>query len=171
VQNGGGPPLSTRSLDWPFAVVPKRFKTGLCSQFDVICHQPATGQMRVAVDRSSIATFFAGNYVGIRIDPVTSIVPVALTMKGMRIANCDARQEVPTGGEAMSDRKIERGILEYLKRRRICGLTIWEVHAENGVATVRGRAFSKFAKRVCNECCRHVTGVRAVIDFVELAAG
>jgi hypothetical protein len=37
------------------------------------------------------------------------------------------------------------------------------------VATVRGRAESSFAKRVCWECCRRVTGVRAVVDLVELA--
>jgi osmotically-inducible protein OsmY len=69
----------------------------------------------------------------------------------------------------MSDRKIERGIQEYLKARQIGGLIVWDIHAENGIATVRGRAESVFAKRVCWECCRHVTGVRAVIDLVELA--
>jgi osmotically-inducible protein OsmY len=69
----------------------------------------------------------------------------------------------------MSDRNLERGIVEYLKTRRIGGLTIWDVHAENGVATVRGRADSPFAKRVCWECCRHVSGVRWVVDLVELA--
>jgi osmotically-inducible protein OsmY len=69
----------------------------------------------------------------------------------------------------MSDRKIERGIQEYLKARRIGGLIVWDVRAENGIATVRGRAESGFAKRACWECCRHVTGVRAVIDLVELA--
>lgn len=70
----------------------------------------------------------------------------------------------------MSDQNIERGILEYLKARHIGGLTVWGVHSEHGIATVRGRADSGFAKRVCRECCRRVTGVRAVVDLVELAA-
>jgi len=69
----------------------------------------------------------------------------------------------------MSDRQIERGIREYLKARNIGGLTVWDIRAENGVASVRGRAESIFAKRACWECCRHVTGVRAVIDLVDLA--
>jgi osmotically-inducible protein OsmY len=69
----------------------------------------------------------------------------------------------------MSDRNLERGIRELLKARNIGGLTIWEVHAHDGIATVRGRAQSAFAKRACTECCRRVTGVRAVIDLVELA--
>jgi len=73
------------------------------------------------------------------------------------------------GRKAMSDRKIERGIQEYLKARQIGGLTVWDIQAENGIATVRGRAESVYAKRACWECCRHVTGVRAVIDLVELA--
>ncbi len=70
----------------------------------------------------------------------------------------------------MSDRNIERGIVEYLKSRRISGLTVWEVHSEHGIATVRGTAQSTFAKHVCRECCRRVTGVRAVVDLVELTA-
>jgi osmotically-inducible protein OsmY len=72
------------------------------------------------------------------------------------------------GRRAVSDRGLERGILEFLKARHIGGLTIWEVHAENGIATVRGRAESAYAKRVCRECCRHITGVRGVVDLVEL---
>jgi osmotically-inducible protein OsmY len=72
------------------------------------------------------------------------------------------------GRKAVSDRSLERGILELLKARHIGGLTIWEVHAHEGIATVRGRAESPFAKRACRECCRHVTGVRGVIDQIEL---
>lgn len=70
----------------------------------------------------------------------------------------------------MSDERIERGILEFVKARQIPGLTLFEVRAIHGVATVRGRAASDFAKRVCRESCRRVTGVRAVVDLIELAA-
>jgi len=70
----------------------------------------------------------------------------------------------------MSDQNIERGILEFLKARHISGLTVAEVHADHGIATVRGSAETIFAKRVCWECCRRVTGVRAVVDLVELTA-
>jgi osmotically-inducible protein OsmY len=69
----------------------------------------------------------------------------------------------------VSDRNLERGILEFLKARNIGGLTIWGVHAQDGIATIRGRAQTAFAKRACSECCRRVTGVRGVIDLVELA--
>jgi hypothetical protein len=49
----------------------------------------------------------------------------------------------------MSDQRIERGILEFLKARHITGLTVSEVHADRGIATVRGSAETIFAKRVC----------------------
>jgi osmotically-inducible protein OsmY len=70
----------------------------------------------------------------------------------------------------MSDQNIERGIVEFLKVRHIDGLAIQNVHVERGVAVVRGSAATPFAKRVCHECCRRVTGVRAVVDLVDLAA-
>lgn len=70
----------------------------------------------------------------------------------------------------MSDQNIERGIVEVLKRRHIAGLTVRDVHVDRGTATVSGRADSAFAKRACWECCRRVTGVRTVVDLVELAA-
>jgi osmotically-inducible protein OsmY len=70
----------------------------------------------------------------------------------------------------MSDQNIERGIREYLKARHIPGLTIATVQVERGNAIVRGSAASNFAKRVCWECCRRVTGVRSVVDLVDLAA-
>ncbi len=70
----------------------------------------------------------------------------------------------------MSDERIEQGILEFVKARHIAGLTLTEVHADHGVATVRGRAATTLAKRVCWECCRRVTGVRYVVDLVELSA-
>ncbi|HUE15347.1 MAG TPA: BON domain-containing protein [Planctomycetaceae bacterium] len=70
----------------------------------------------------------------------------------------------------MSDQNIERGILEFLKARHIDGLAIDNVHVERGVAIVHGSAQTVFAKHVCWECCRRVTGVRSVVDLVELAA-
>ncbi len=71
----------------------------------------------------------------------------------------------------MSDERIERGILEFIKARHIPGLTLSEVHAEQGVATIRGWAATELAKHICWECCRRVTGVRAVVDLVQLTAG
>lgn len=70
----------------------------------------------------------------------------------------------------MSDQSIERGILEFLKARHISGLSITEVHADHGIATVRRIAKTSFAKRVYWECCRRVSGVRTVVDQVELNA-
>jgi hypothetical protein len=70
----------------------------------------------------------------------------------------------------MSDERIAQGILELVKARQIAGLTLTEVRADHGVATVRGRAATTFAKRICWECCRRVTGVRFVVDLVELTA-
>lgn len=46
-----------------------------------------------------------------------------------------------------------------------------EVHAEHGIATIRGWAATALAKHLCWECCRRVTGVRAVVDLVQLSAG
>ncbi|HXY33322.1 MAG TPA: hypothetical protein VEI07_03780 [Planctomycetaceae bacterium] len=70
----------------------------------------------------------------------------------------------------MSDERIEHGILEFVKARQIPGLTLTEVHADHGIATICGRASTALAKRICWECCRRVTGVRAVVDLVELSA-
>jgi osmotically-inducible protein OsmY len=70
----------------------------------------------------------------------------------------------------MSDQNIERGIVEFLKTRQIQGLTVLNVHVERGTATVSGSAQSTYAKIACRECCRRVTGVRAVVDRVDLAA-
>ena len=61
-------------------------------------------------------------------------------------------------------------ILEFVKARQIAGLTLTEVRADHGIATVRGSAATAFAKRVCWECVRRVTGVRYVVDLVELTA-
>jgi len=69
----------------------------------------------------------------------------------------------------MSDERIERGILEFVKTRHIPGLTLTAVRADHGVATVRGSAATTLAKRLCWECCRRVTGVRFVVDLVELS--
>jgi osmotically-inducible protein OsmY len=70
----------------------------------------------------------------------------------------------------MSDQNIERGIVEILKRRHIAGLTVRDVRVDRGTATVCGLADTVYAKRTCWECCRRVTGVRTVVDLVELAA-
>jgi hypothetical protein len=70
----------------------------------------------------------------------------------------------------MSDERIEHGILEFVRARQIAGLTLTEVRADHGIATVRGSASTAFAKRVCWECVRRVTGVRYVVDLVELTA-
>ncbi len=70
----------------------------------------------------------------------------------------------------MSDERIEHGILEFVKARQIAGLTLTEVHADHGIATIRGRAATILAKHICWECCRRVTGVRFVVDLVELTA-
>jgi len=71
----------------------------------------------------------------------------------------------------MSDERIERGILEIVKARHIAGLTLSEVHADHGIATIRGWAATDLAKHICWECCRRVTGVRSVVDLVQLTAG
>ncbi|MEX0716386.1 MAG: BON domain-containing protein [Planctomycetaceae bacterium] len=68
----------------------------------------------------------------------------------------------------MSDEHLTHGVRELLKLRHIPGLDVADVWAEEGVVHVRGAAHSDFAKRTCYECCRHVTGVRGVVDEVHL---
>ena len=70
----------------------------------------------------------------------------------------------------MPDHNIERGIVEFLKKQHIAGLTVANVYVERGTATVSGCAETVFAKRACWECCRRVTGVRAVVDRIEVRA-
>jgi osmotically-inducible protein OsmY len=69
----------------------------------------------------------------------------------------------------MSDRQLERGIVEFLKTRRLDPVRPFHVEARDGVVTVRGAVATGFAKRACYECCRHVAGVRRVVDEVEVA--
>jgi hypothetical protein len=99
---------------------------------------------------------------------------IATEKSSHRSPSCAYKEEKPEsqqlGRRVMSDERIEQGILEFVKARQIAGLTLTEVHADHGVATVRGRAATTLAKRVCWECCRRVTGVRFVVDLVELSA-
>jgi hypothetical protein len=76
----------------------------------------------------------------------------------------------PEKERVMSDQNIERGIVEFLKQRQIAGLIVGNVRVDRGTATVCGCAATVFAKRACWECCRRVTGVRSVVDLVEVRA-
>lgn len=68
----------------------------------------------------------------------------------------------------MNDDRLTTGVRELLKMRRIPGLEVDAVWAEQGIIHVRGAASSEFARRACHECCRRVTGVRGVISDVRL---
>ena len=69
----------------------------------------------------------------------------------------------------MSDQQLQRGIVELVKARRIPGLSAFDVEAHNGVVVIHGSVPSEFSRWACRECCRHVTGVRRVVD--ELRVG
>ena len=71
----------------------------------------------------------------------------------------------------MSDHQLEHGISELLKARYIGGLRWFHVEARLGIATIRAQVTSAFARVACYECCRHMPGVRRVIDQIEIAAG
>ncbi|MGE3315716.1 MAG: BON domain-containing protein [Planctomycetaceae bacterium] len=68
----------------------------------------------------------------------------------------------------MSDSQVEHGIRELLKARRISGLQWFEVESRHGVATIRACVNSEFSHRTCYECCRHMPGVRYVVDRIEV---
>ena len=70
----------------------------------------------------------------------------------------------------MTDNRITRGIQELLKQRRIDGLGPIKVETHCGIVWIRGRVTSEFARRACYECCRRVTGVRRVIDELQMVA-
>ena len=70
----------------------------------------------------------------------------------------------------MSDSQLTHGIHELLKARRIAGVHAFYVELHNGVAVIRGRVASPFAKWACYECCRRVPGVRRVVDELQSAA-
>ena len=70
----------------------------------------------------------------------------------------------------MSDSHIEHGIYEFLKARDVAGLHYLNVQAHNGIAELRGLADSAMVRALCVECCRRVTGVRQVIDMLEVSA-
>ncbi len=68
----------------------------------------------------------------------------------------------------MSDYQVEHGIRELLRARRISGLRWFEVESRQGIATIRAQVNSEFSHRTCYECCRHVPGVRYVVDHIEV---
>lgn len=70
----------------------------------------------------------------------------------------------------MSDAHIEHGIVELLKIRVVHGLTDLEVHAHLGIAEVCGRAATPAVRQLCLECCRRVTGVRQVVDRLQVCS-
>jgi osmotically-inducible protein OsmY len=69
----------------------------------------------------------------------------------------------------MSDNQIQHGIVELLKARQIDGVWDFQVETHNGVAFIRGRVSSAYAKQACYECCRRVTGVVKVVDQLRMA--
>jgi len=68
----------------------------------------------------------------------------------------------------MSNQRLRRGILEYLKKRQLPSVLSVDVETEDGVATLRGVVTSPYARWACRECCRHVTGVIRVIDELQI---
>jgi hypothetical protein len=66
------------------------------------------------------------------------------------------------------DRELERRITSFLAGRHVPGLRSLEVHARNGVVTVRGRVMTFYEKQLCNQCCRRVAGVLQLINEVDV---
>ena len=66
------------------------------------------------------------------------------------------------------DYDLERRIALFLSQRGVPRKRNFQVNAECGTVTLRGRLPSPQAKRYCLECCRHVAGVIRIIDQLEV---
>ncbi len=74
----------------------------------------------------------------------------------------------PLSKGTSADHDLERRVVNYLSGRHVPGLRHLEVHARNGVVTLRGRVRSFYEKQLCNECCRRVAGVMSLVNSVEV---
>ena len=69
---------------------------------------------------------------------------------------------------APSDRELELRVICFLETKHVPGLQHIEARAQAGVVTLTGRVYTFYEKQLCNQCCRHVTGVRQLINAVEV---
>ena len=67
-----------------------------------------------------------------------------------------------------SDRDLEHRVICFLETKHVPVFRHLEVRAQAGVVTLTGRVFTFYEKQLCTQCCRHVTGVRQLINAVEV---
>jgi hypothetical protein len=65
---------------------------------------------------------------------------------------------------------LERRIINYLSRRQLSNTRSLQVSVIAGTAIVRGRVTDERNRIRIRECCRHVAGIYAVIDRIEVVA-
>ena len=70
---------------------------------------------------------------------------------------------------AIEEFDLQRRVTNFLARRGI-PTQLLRVEEESGTVIVRGCLPSLHAKWLCLECCRHVAGVMAVVDDIEVGS-
>lgn len=70
----------------------------------------------------------------------------------------------------MSDLQLVHGIHEVIKARHIPGINWLHAEARDGIVYLRGQVNSRYTQWSVLECSRHVTGVRQVVNEVQVAS-
>lgn len=97
-----------------------------------------------------------------------------ITMRMMDLTGAIAPMALPSPpGKAYatppeSSDELERRLASFLHARGVPGASTLVFKDDRGIVMIRGKLPSPAAKRLCLECCRHVAGVLALIDQVEI---
>jgi osmotically-inducible protein OsmY len=72
------------------------------------------------------------------------------------------------GTAPVTDRDLEHRVAHCLHDRNVSALRHIAVRADSGTVTLRGTVTSFYQKQLCISACRHVPGVTALVDEVEV---
>jgi len=67
-----------------------------------------------------------------------------------------------------SDRALEDRVMRFLEAKHVPALRYLEVKAQAGIVTLTGRVYTFYEKQLCNQCCRRVSGVRQLVNEVDV---
>jgi hypothetical protein len=78
------------------------------------------------------------------------------------------KRKLDSDTSPLSDHELELRVIRFLEAKHVPALRSLEVRAQAGVVTLTGRVYTFYEKQLCNQCCRHVTGVRQLLNAVEV---
>ena len=75
-------------------------------------------------------------------------------------------QEQISKAACLSDRELERRVVNYLVQRQVAARRLIQVAADRGTVVLCGRVPSFYQKQLCLNCCARVAGVVKLVDEI-----